>query len=240
MSLASEAAGAVKNVFVKAPFQAAAVLRGHRRVFHPRGLLVTGHIELESSWWTLPTGTPLLVQARLSGGVGTPSTAPDVLGIALKIPLDPDAEWDLLLVSSGTSAMTRVLPLPARGWERAHYSSLMPYASRDSDVRWVLAEPTGTQPETTDLDELRRTISEAPLRFELQLVSFGGTPEPAGTVTLTRVQDVPNDDQPAFEPVVHHPPGLTLRPKWLAQVRSSAYRGSRSGRDAPHISGIYR
>lgn len=52
--------------------------------------------------------------ARLSGGVGTPTGGPDVLGLALKIPLDPvETEWDLLL---GTSAATRIRPfLPGAG-----------------------------------------------------------------------------------------------------------------------------
>ncbi|PQP11817.1 hypothetical protein C5613_43145 [Rhodococcus opacus] len=221
-------------MFVRAPFQAAAALRGGARVFHPRGLVATGHIELGSPWWTLTTGTPIDVVARLSGGVGTPSGVPDVLGLALKIPLDPpDAEWDLLLASSGTSAVTRILPLPARGWSSARYSSLMPYSSNRTDTRWVLAVPVGPHPATTSLDALRQSLADSPLRFRLDLVSATGSPVPAGQVTLTRVQDLPNDEQPTFDPVLHCPPGLALRPAWLAGVRVGAYRGSRHGRGEP-------
>lgn len=234
MHLAERTLDTVRTLFVGMPFRVAAAMRGGVRVFHPRGLVATGHIELGSPWWTLKTGTPIDVVARLSGGVGTPSGVPDVLGLALKIPLDPpDTEWDLLLASSGTSAVTRILPLPARGWSSARYSSLMPYSSNGTDTQWVLAVPVGPHPATTSLDSLRQSLTDAPLRFRLDLVSATGSPVPAGQVTLTRVQELTDDEQPTFDPVLHCPPGLALRPAWLAGVRVGAYRGSRHGRGDP-------
>lgn len=234
MNLTGQIGGAARTVFVRAPFQAAAALRGGLRVFHPRGLVATGHVELDSPWWTLPTGRRIEVTARMSGGVGTPSAVPDVLGLALKIPLDPpDTEWDLLLASAGTSAVTRMLPLPARQWRSARYSSLMPYSSGASDTRWVLAVPVGRHPESTSLAALRRSVADAPLRFRLDLVSMTGPAVPAGQVTLTQVHERPDEEQPTFDPVLHCPPGLALRPGWLAGVRVGAYRGSRRGRRGP-------
>ncbi|WP_257890358.1 hypothetical protein [Rhodococcus sp. USK10] len=234
MSLAGHLAGVAGTVFVRAPFQAAAVLRGGARVFHPRGLVATGHIELISSWWTLRTGARIDVVARLSKGVGTPSATPDVLGLALKIPLDsPDTEWDLLLASSGTSAVTRTLPLPASGWRKARYSSLMPYSSNGTDTRWVQAAPVGPQPASTSLDALRQSLTDAPLRFRVDLVSATGSPVPAAHVELSQVREDQDDDQPTFDPVLHCPPALALRPAWLAGVRIGAYRGSRRGRGDP-------
>ncbi|MFC9835469.1 hypothetical protein ACFVKB_16810 [Rhodococcus sp. NPDC127530] len=82
MNLTGRAVGAARAVFVQAPFQAFAALRGGVRVFHPRGMVAAGHIEFDNPWWTLPTGTPINVMARLSGGVGTPRGVPDVLGLA--------------------------------------------------------------------------------------------------------------------------------------------------------------
>ncbi|WP_157174031.1 hypothetical protein [Rhodococcus sp. JVH1] len=234
MNPTGHAVGAARTVFVRAPFQVAAALRGGVRVFHPRGLVATGHVELDSPWWTLKTGTPIDVVARLSGGMGTPTGVPDVLGLALKIPLDPpDTEWDLLLASSGTSVVTRILPLPARAWSSARYSSLMPYSSNGTDTRWVLAAPVGPHPATTSLDALRQALTDAPLRFRLDLVSATGPAVAGGHVELTRVQELPDDDQPTFDPVLHCPPGLALRPAWLAGVRVGAYRGSRHGRGEP-------
>ncbi|MFZ2173835.1 MAG: hypothetical protein WAW17_07315 [Rhodococcus sp. (in: high G+C Gram-positive bacteria)] len=81
MNVAEPALRTARTVFVTAPFRAAAAMRG-ARVFHPRGLVVAGKIEFESSWWPLPRGTPLPVVARFSGGIGTPSRMPDVLGLA--------------------------------------------------------------------------------------------------------------------------------------------------------------
>lgn len=234
MELSEQTRKTARTVLVGVPFRIAAALRGGARVFHPRGLVATGHIEFDNPWWTLPTGTPINMVARLSGGVGTPSNMPDVLGLALKIPLDPpDTEWDLLLASSGTSAVTRVLPLPAASWGGARYSSLMPYSSNGADTRWVLAVPVGPHPASTSLDALRESIAVAPLRFRLELVSVTGSSVPAGQVTLTQVQELPDDAQPTFDPVLNRPPGLALRPAWLAGVRVGAYRGSRDGRGDP-------
>jgi hypothetical protein len=234
LHLAGQAVGAVLSVFVQAPFRAAAAMRGGARVFHPRGLVATGHIEFDSPWWTLPTAMPIDVVARLSGGVGTPTGAPDVLGLALKVTVEPkEAQWDLLLAGSGTAAVTRVLPLPARGWGSARYSSLMPYSSNGTDTRWVLAVPVGAHPVTTSLDALREALTQAPLRFRLELVSWTGSPVPAGQVTLTQVHDLLDGEQPTFDPVLNRLPGLALRPAWLAGVRVGAYRGSRRGRGDP-------
>ncbi|WP_241962254.1 hypothetical protein [Rhodococcus opacus] len=56
-------------VLVGVPFRIAAALRGGTRVFHPRGLVATGHIEFDNPWWTLPTETPIDVVSRLSGAL---------------------------------------------------------------------------------------------------------------------------------------------------------------------------
>lgn len=223
--------GTLRAALVGAPFRIAAALRGGARVFHPRGVVVIGHIEFDDPWWTVQTGTRYEVVARLSGGVGTPLAVPDVLGLALRIPLDThESRWDLLLASSGASLMTRVLPLPATSWRSARYSSLMPYSSHGTDSRWIRAVPVGVHPETTSLDALREAISHAPLRFRLELVSSTGPPVAAGEMTLTRVLEMPDDEQPTFDPMLNRPSALALRPEWLAGVREGAYRGSRHGR----------
>ncbi|GCE43792.1 putative phosphodiesterase [Rhodococcus wratislaviensis] len=100
----------------------------------------------------------------------------------------------------------------------------MPYSSNRADTRWVLAVPVGTHPASTSLVELRDAITAAPLRFRLELVSVTDPPVPAGQVTLTQVQDLPDNEQPTFDPIRNRPPRLTLRPRWLAGVRIGAYR----------------
>ncbi|MFC9361018.1 hypothetical protein ACFTZB_31145 [Rhodococcus sp. NPDC057014] len=90
------------------PFQTAATFAGNARVFHPRGLVATGRMKLSTEWWTVESGTPIEMVARLSRGAGTPTGVPDMLGLTIKIPLAvPGTQWDLLLASSGASAVTR-------------------------------------------------------------------------------------------------------------------------------------
>ncbi|MFC9835468.1 hypothetical protein ACFVKB_16805 [Rhodococcus sp. NPDC127530] len=111
----------------------------------------------------------------------------------------------------------------------------MPYSSNGTNTRWVLAVPVGTHPTSTSLDALRDAITHAPLTFRLELVSLTGSPVPAGQVTLTHVEDLPDDEQPTFDPVLNRSPRLALRPEWLAGVRVGAYRGSRRGRGDPTL-----
>ncbi|MFZ2172880.1 MAG: hypothetical protein WAW17_02375 [Rhodococcus sp. (in: high G+C Gram-positive bacteria)] len=158
------------------------------------------------------------------------------MGLALKIRCpeiqDPDdGDWDILLATSGTSAVTRVLPLPAKGWNTARYSSLMPYSSDGRDIRWLLAEPLGRQPSGTSLDALRNAVSKAPLEFALHLKPLSGPAVPAGRVTLSRILEGDDHEQPSFDPVLHRPRRVRLLPEWLAGVRVGAYRGSREGRE---------
>ncbi|MGG7104956.1 hypothetical protein [Rhodococcus sp. 24CO] len=217
----------LRTVFIEVPFRVAATLRG-ARVFHPYGLVVQGQVEFDSTWWpsTLPSPQPLI--ARLSGGIGTPSGLPDVLGLALKLS-DGTDEWDILLASSGTSTATRVLPLPAAGWSSAQYSSLMPYEAGET-LRWVLAIPVGTHPTSTSVAALMRAIAKGPLRFDLGLASPTGEVVPAGHLSLFEVRQMADEAHPDFDPVLNCPPELVLRPRWLSAARIHAYRGSRQGR----------
>ncbi|WP_257226346.1 hypothetical protein [Rhodococcus opacus] len=219
-------------VLVGVPFRIAAALRGGARVFHPRGLVATGHIELHTRWWTLESGTTTNVVARLSGGVGTPTGVPDVLGLALKIPLDPlDSEWDLLLASSGTSAARPATSTPDGVRPARPAPTWCPHRSTNRASGCCTGRrPNSPRGAGAPVLPLRESIAVAPLRFRLELVSVTGSPVPAGQVTLTRVQELPDDAQPIFDPVLHCPPWLALRPAWLAGVRVGAYRGSRRGR----------
>jgi hypothetical protein len=221
----------VRSAFV-GPFRIAASVR-HARVFHPKGLVISGTVEFNSSWWPGRTRISLPVTARMSGGIGTPSMIPDVLGLALRIDLDEGpTPWDLLLASSGTSSLTRMLPLPSTGWNTARYSSLMPLSSTGGPPTWVLAEPVGEHPPTTSINALADALAIAPLVFSLQLATFTNSPTPSGRVVLSDVRDLTDDEQPSFDPVVNCPPSIALRPEWLAAARIGAYRGSRRGRGA--------
>jgi hypothetical protein len=69
------------------------------------------------------------VIARVSKGAGTPGGAPDILGLAVRIPTQNGLSqlWDLALSSSGSGALSRTRPIPARQWGAARYGSIVPY-----------------------------------------------------------------------------------------------------------------
>ncbi|MFN2588784.1 MAG: hypothetical protein ABR613_11805, partial [Actinomycetota bacterium] len=69
------------------------------------------------------------VIVRFSRGAGVPEPLPDVLGLAIKIPLRQAeaGEQDLLLASSGSAALTRNMLLPARSFLSCTYTSVLPY-----------------------------------------------------------------------------------------------------------------
>ena len=191
-------------------------------------------MEFDSPWWPFAERRSVPVTARMSRGAGLPAGVPDVPGLAVQIPLDSatSATWDLTLASSGFAPGSRLLPLPARGWHSARYSSLMPYsAAGDAVPQWVLAAPDGRQPRTTATSALTEFVNEAPLRFRLYLTTALGAPQPAGSLVLDSALAVADGRQPSFDPV-HCPAGYQLYPHWLATARLNAYRGSRRGRQA--------
>lgn len=51
-------------------------------------------------------------------------------------------------------------------------------------------------------------------------------------ITLTTALDPERDHDVSFDPVLNTAPGLSLHPRWLADLRARAYQHSREGRDA--------
>jgi hypothetical protein len=99
-----------------------------KRFFHPEGETYSGTASFIETGMGLPfTGeTPALV--RLSRGAGIPGRLPDVLGLAVKF---PELDHDFLLATSGDSAVTRHLLLPASSFFSMPYSSVLPYELDD-------------------------------------------------------------------------------------------------------------
>lgn len=210
---------------LSAPFRFGSALRG-ARVFHPRGATFEGEAELGSGWWPrqIPRSAPVI--ARMSRGIGTPDGMPDVLGLALRFPLET-GPWDVLLASAYLPG--RVALLPARTWASARYSTLMAYRTdTDPTPRWITAVPQqGHPPSTSSVGALG-----APLDFSLLVGSARGALEPAGRLVLNRRIPENDPEQPSFDPTVHCPGFVDPWPGWLTGVRRDAYRASRAGRGA--------
>ncbi|WP_167114420.1 hypothetical protein [Amycolatopsis viridis] len=204
---------------VRPVFGALARLR-KARVFHPRGLLLRGTLEtLDPDALPLPAGGGPVV-ARLSKGAGLRGGAPDILGLALRIPTD-DGPWDLTLAS----ARARLLLWPSAGWRRARFSSLVPYRTA-AGLRWILAGVDG--PEGASLDELAGDVASRPVTVRCATAKLTGRPLPVARIVLDAL--LGDGERPSFDPMLHSPPGARLYPEWLSRLREPAYQGSRAGR----------
>ncbi|WP_367138096.1 hypothetical protein [Saccharothrix sp. HUAS TT1] len=182
------------------------------RAFHPRGRWFEGTLTTTfDGALPLPTGATEVV-GRLSKGAGTPGGAPDVLGLAFRLP----GPWDVLLSTS----FARVLPRPARTWTSARYGSITPFRWRDR-LAWLSAVP--------DADHRVRSAALDDLPPELGFtLEVGGTWRPVGRLVVRPLSA--DRDLPALDPLRHRPAGLDLAPAVLARARERAYRGSRRGR----------
>jgi hypothetical protein len=181
---------------------------------HPRGVVVDG--VLERGTGPVPFGVPWLdeqarddVVVRLSRGTGLPAPLPDLLGLAVRI---PDGPVDLLLTSTATGPVLRLLPRPRRDTATS-YGSVMGYRSDAGTLR-LAALP--------DDDSARR--------FTLAAARGQGPWRPFGRLVLGAPRE-PLDPDVRFDAVRNPPHGLVPDGP-LARLRAPAYAAARRGRDA--------
>ncbi|MEE4025374.1 hypothetical protein V1Y59_19975 [Gordonia sp. PKS22-38] len=204
------------------------------RVFHPDGLVCSGYAALSGD-------TPLPVRsgpvtARVSKGVGTPGGLPDIVGLAVRLPVEPSVDddgnshavWDLLLAGPAPLGGRLPLPLPTFRWPGATVSSLTPFR-HDDTLYWIRArfiEPDDLS--GLSLDELRKAVYAGRPIVAVVEVARGG----AEFVAVLRLDlDVLADPDFDFDPVIRTPASVELAPSWLATLRKEAYRYSRIGRE---------
>jgi len=212
------------------PVRFGAALR-HRRLFHPDGVMANGTLER-----TAPEGEGLPMHgcdviARVSKGVGLPGAAPDVAGLAWRIPPPPDlrscSPWDVLLAS--TVAGSRAGLAPALSWTGTTFSSLMPLRHHDA-LWWVRARldtPVGSP--GLALAAVAEQIERTGITFTVEQAPATGGFRPLARLTLRHVD--PSADDIAFDPALHSDLEVELAPRWLGDFRRAAYRRSREGRN---------
>ncbi len=217
---------------VTKPFQWGSALRG-RRFFHPAGVLARGFIER-----TAPAadGLPLPsceVVARVSKAAGTPGALPDFVGLAFRVAPQQEGAtpWDILLVSAGSGVPARAVALrPTVSWTGQTLTSLMPLRYRGK-IWWLRAQSvSAVNGFGLSLDTVRDAIDGGGIDFVIDQACGRGDFAPLARLTLNRVLD--REPDVSFDPVANTAPGLSLYPEWLADLRASAYRHSRDGRDA--------
>jgi hypothetical protein len=223
------------NVFdlVSLPFQWGSAIRG-KRFFHPSGVLANGFIErIAPAAQGLPVTSSEIV-ARVSKATGTPGPVPDFIGLAFRVPAPPaDKPWDILLVSSGSGVLSRVVALrPATSWNGQTLTTLMPLHYQNNN--WWLRARTSSEIGGTglSLDTIRTKLESGNIEIALDQACGRGDFAPLARMTLTTALDLERDHDVSFDPVVNTAPGLSLHPKWLADLRARAYQHSREGREA--------
>lgn len=218
---------------VALPFQWGSAIRG-KRLFHPIGVLAEGTIERAA-----PAGRGLPIPsaevvARVSKASGTPGALPDFIGLAFRLtPPQGTGPWDILVVSSGSGLLSRALALrPAISWSDQTLTTLMPLHYQG--VNWWLRARIVSRIDGLglSLDSVRDRLAHDSIEVSLDQACGRGDFTPLGRLTLTGAVDRERAADVSFDPVINTPPGVSLHPRWLADLRARAYRRSRHGRDA--------
>jgi hypothetical protein len=194
------------------------------RLFHPQGVAYRGTLHVEDG----VAGVPLLGPGatrdsvvRFSRGLGLPRGIPEFLGLALRI----EEEQDLLLASSSTSPLLRMVPLPARSFFGTTLSSLLPLQAAGRVV-FVGAQVRGSASGTAD--QLSEIEESGPVSVVLALAELGGPWRAFATLAVDlRLPDA-EMRRLRFDPW-NCAGGLVPHGR-INALRAPAYRGSRRGR----------
>lgn len=158
-----------------------------RRPAH--GVEAAGELVVRRGGELLPEGA-WPVRARLAKATGVPEGFSDILTIATRISL-PGSPRDVLFVTVGPFG--RAVPVPARGWCEAVYSSLTPYGAR-----WLLVQAAAGQPRVdASLRAARRLIRGGGFSLVAAVAPGVGVPAPIGELTLREIRQ---DALTGFDP----------------------------------------
>jgi hypothetical protein len=218
----------------------AALARGDKPL-HPRGQVLdavvrrTGTSEQFGAVWLDEPGEDRGL-GRLSRSVGLPAGLPDILGLALRFETAGGKRHDLLLATTGLTALTRFVLIPRRDPAVSPYTCLLPYVTDRGPVV-LAATPLGAGSTGRGVDP--DVGPAADLSFRLLAAPPLGTWRQFGTLDLTARPDREIDPPLRFDPVLNPLPGLRWSPL-LARLREPAYAAARrhapSGRDTPERS----
>jgi hypothetical protein len=160
---------------------------------------------------------------RLSRGVGLPERAPDVLGLAVKV---PDLGQDILLASSGEGPLTRHLLIPARGYFRRPYSTVLPFEIDGRSIVLGARAAAGLSAMNgDDLDEVASLARDGRVHFDLTVAETGSSE--VVTFGSLELHDR-HDGDVSFNPYNTYGP---LEPAGaLNRLRRETYAGSQEAR----------
>lgn len=205
-----------------------------KRVFHPVGVAFEGLLHLNPQATNvvpheLSDSTKVIV--RFSRGAGVPEPIPDVLGLAVKIPLASanTGEQDLLFASAGTVPGLRNLLMPAKSFFTPSYSSILPYrlASKRQIVFGAKAD-SSLRGRKGDFGDLNAAAASMSLRFDLLVAGLTGPWTTIGSLEVRQQLSQEVSRQLRFNPWHTHPELQPAGP--LNTMRRSAYIASQRAR----------
>lgn len=183
--------------------------------FHPRGAVVHG--TLHRTGIEAQTGAPWLddaghdrVLVRQSRALGLPVWAPDVLGLAVRVPTAGKRHGDLLFASTGLGRLTRFALTAARSPYRRPMTTLLPYRT-----------PAGA----VVLSAVYRDESTVALAWAIR----SGPWQPFAELRLDRDAVDEPDKRLSFDPIRNTLPGLETY-DWVRRLREPAYTTARQSR----------
>ncbi len=232
----AEAAGAAAKLpfaaggrLLGVTFGAVAAMRG-RKPLHPRGVILAGVLTRSGS--APPVGQDWLdgegadsALVRFSRSVGFPAWAPDVLGLAVRLP-GQGRPADLLLGTTGRGAIGRRLLMPRRHPGTGTYGALLPYES-DGRLLDLAAEPVGHRRLPAGIADMVAALSAQPLELRMLVAPAGGGWRQFGLLSVGGQVSEVGDGDVRFDPVLNPLPGLEF-PRWVRELREPAYASARN------------
>lgn len=199
---------------LRAATRTVAVLRPAAKPLHPQGSVTGGVLrrfgaeERTGAEWLDGQGQDDVV-VRRSRAVGLPAPAPDIFGLALRVPTTGGRYGDLLLASTGLGRLTRFTLTASRSPYRRPLTTLLPYRTPAGPVQ---------------VAAVHRDASTLELSWALRL-------GPWRTFAELRLDSAPGGDDPAlsFDPVLNTLPGLETY-GWVRRLREPSYLTARRSR----------
>jgi hypothetical protein len=218
-------------------FGSLSALRG-KRVFHPDGVAYLGRLVFLPENQIDPllrfaAGTSVNAVVRFSRGLGLPQKMPDFLGLAIKLRdlAGPGRDQDFLLVTSGEGPIMQQLLMPARGFFRHHYSTVLSYRpSLEGDQILFGAKPGEELQGWADesFGGIAAAAAAGRLRFFFLTAGIGGRWKIAGSLVVTTRIDQDAAEGLRFNPWNSHPSLVPAGP--LNIWRKSSYEKSQDAR----------
>jgi hypothetical protein len=190
-------------------------VRPAAKPLHPRGSLVGGTLHrfggegrTGAAWLDRAGEDQVLV--RQSRAVGLPPPAPDIFGLALRVPTPGGRHGDVLFASTGLGRLTRFTLTPARSLYGRPLTTLLPYRT-----------PAGAV--------MLSAVFDHESRMTLAWAVRSGAWHRFAELLLDEESVGDGDTSVSFDPIRNMLPGLENYP-WVQRLREPSYTTARRSR----------